>query len=141
MILALKTPLVETIIGTKIDFLNQFNIFFTFFFPANFVQFNSSTGLILLFLPFFYNTVSPATAQPLLLLNLSRDPFNSISYLHKSAWKSDLGRQTISQFVINYFLYHLSLASEHGRSCYYCYITALSKRLEEIQIVAATLHQ
>jgi hypothetical protein len=23
--------------------------------------------------------------------------------LHKSAWKSDLGRQTISQFVINYF--------------------------------------
>jgi hypothetical protein len=115
MILALKTPLVETIIGTKIDFLNQFNIFFTFFFPANFVHFNSSTGLILLFLPFFYNTVSPATAQPLLLLNLSRDPFNSISYLHKSAWKSDLGRQTISQFVINYFFYttcHLLLSME-----------------------------
>jgi len=61
MILALKTPLVETIIGTKIDFLNQFNIFFTLFFPANFVQFNSSTGLILLFLPFFYNTIFPAT--------------------------------------------------------------------------------
>jgi len=36
MILALKTPLVETIIGTKIDFLNQFNIFFTLFFSCQF---------------------------------------------------------------------------------------------------------
>ena len=98
MILALKTPLVETIIGTKIDFLNQFNIFFTLFFLP--ILFNSTLVLVWFF---FFSLFFTILFSPLLLLNLSRDPFNSISYLHKSAWKSDLGRQTISQFVINYF--------------------------------------